>query len=65
MAAELPRGYRAHSALAEAKRSGVEAGSDCTDRLADIEPGLAEWLSDIIDANASKHGVRPEHATWE
>ncbi len=30
----------------------------------DIEPGLAVWLRDIIDANARDHGVDPETATW-
>ncbi|WP_369370460.1 MerR family transcriptional regulator [Promicromonospora sp. Populi] len=30
----------------------------------DIEPGLADWLRDIIDANARSHGVDPETATW-
>lgn len=29
------------------------------------EPGLAEWLSDVINANARHHGVDPERATWE
>lgn len=30
----------------------------------DIEPGLACWLRDIIDANALTNGVDPETATW-
>lgn len=28
------------------------------------EPGLADWLAEIIDANARRHGVDPERATW-
>lgn len=30
-----------------------------------IEPGLAAWLSQVIDANARSHGVDPETAVWE
>lgn len=30
-----------------------------------IEPGLAVWLSEVIDANARAHGVDPETAAWE
>ncbi|MEV0396607.1 MerR family transcriptional regulator [Polymorphospora rubra] len=30
----------------------------------DLEPGLATWLRDIIDANARANGVDPESATW-
>lgn len=30
----------------------------------DIEQGLAEWLRDVVDANAVVHGVDPETATW-
>lgn len=30
-----------------------------------IEPGLAVWLSEAINANARAHGVDPEHAAWE
>lgn len=30
-----------------------------------IEPGLAVWLSEAIDANARAHGVDPETAAWE
>lgn len=29
-----------------------------------IEPGLAVWLRDIIDANARDRGVDPDAATW-
>ncbi|HEX3811706.1 MAG TPA: MerR family transcriptional regulator [Mycobacteriales bacterium] len=29
-----------------------------------IEPGLNTWLRDIINANASEHGVNPDTATW-
>lgn len=29
-----------------------------------IEPGLAVWLRDVIDANARAHGVDPDTATW-
>lgn len=29
-----------------------------------IEPGLAVWLRDAVDANARAHGVDPETATW-
>jgi DNA-binding transcriptional MerR regulator len=30
----------------------------------DIEPGLAGWLRDVIEANARAHGVDPRTATW-
>ncbi len=30
-----------------------------------IEPGLAAWLSHVIDENARNHGVDPETAVWE
>lgn len=30
-----------------------------------IEPGLAEWLKQLVDANAQTHGVNPESAVWE
>lgn len=30
----------------------------------DLEPGLAAWLRDIIDANARERGVDPEAAVW-
>ncbi|MBF4570472.1 TipAS antibiotic-recognition domain-containing protein [Plantibacter sp. VKM Ac-2880] len=30
-----------------------------------VEPGLAAWLSTLIDANARTHGVDPETAVWE
>ncbi len=29
-----------------------------------IEPGLAGWLRDIIDANARDRGIDPDSATW-
>ena len=29
-----------------------------------LEPGLAEWLGAVVDANARAHGVDPETATW-
>lgn len=29
------------------------------------EPGLAQWLHEIIDANAEAHGIDPVSATWE
>lgn len=29
------------------------------------EPGLAAWLSEVIDANARSRGVDPETAVWE
>ncbi|MFB9209215.1 MerR family transcriptional regulator [Nonomuraea spiralis] len=29
-----------------------------------IEPGLAVWLRDVIDANARDRGIDPESATW-
>ncbi|WP_432535617.1 MerR family transcriptional regulator [Kineococcus arenarius] len=29
-----------------------------------MEPGLARWLSEIIDANARSHGVDPLTASW-
>lgn len=31
----------------------------------DREPGLSEWLAEIIDANAHRHGVDPDRAVWE
>jgi DNA-binding transcriptional MerR regulator len=31
----------------------------------DLEPGLADWLKEAIDADARSHGVDPETATWE
>ena len=30
----------------------------------DLERGLAEWLRDVVDANALAHGIDPETATW-
>lgn len=30
----------------------------------DLEPGLTLWLCSVIDANARRHGVDPETATW-
>ncbi|ASR38848.1 MerR family transcriptional regulator [Prauserella marina] len=30
----------------------------------DVEPGLANWLREIIEANARANGVDPETATW-
>ncbi|WP_295651795.1 MerR family transcriptional regulator [uncultured Dietzia sp.] len=30
-----------------------------------VEPGLAVWLRELIEANARAHGVDPETATWE
>lgn len=29
-----------------------------------IEPGLACWLRDVIDANARSRGIDPDAATW-
>ncbi len=29
-----------------------------------LEPGLATWLRDIINANARAHGIAPESAIW-
>jgi DNA-binding transcriptional MerR regulator len=29
-----------------------------------IEPGLTQWLRDLVDANARARGVDPETATW-
>ncbi|UBU18796.1 MerR family transcriptional regulator [Nonomuraea gerenzanensis] len=29
-----------------------------------MEPGLAAWLRDLIDANARRHGIDPDTATW-
>ncbi|MEU0095700.1 MerR family transcriptional regulator [Kribbella sp. NPDC006257] len=29
-----------------------------------LEPGLAAWLRDLINANAQAHGTNPETATW-
>lgn len=30
-----------------------------------VEPGLAAWLKEVIDANAAAHGVDPATAEWE
>ena len=30
-----------------------------------VEPGLAVWLREVIEANARAHGVDPETAAWE
>lgn len=30
----------------------------------DLEPGLAPWVQAAVEANARKHGVDPETATW-
>ena len=30
-----------------------------------VEPGLAAWLKEVIDANAAAHGVDPATAVWE
>ncbi|MCL3777865.1 MerR family transcriptional regulator [Actinomyces sp. 186855] len=30
-----------------------------------LEPGLASWLKEVIDANATVHGVDPVTAVWE
>lgn len=30
-----------------------------------LEPGLSEWLSEVIDVNARRHGVDPARARWE
>ena len=30
-----------------------------------LAPGLAQWLHEVIDANARRHGVDPATATWE
>lgn len=35
-----------------------------TDRYEAVQPGLARWLHDAIEANARAHGVDPETATW-
>lgn len=29
------------------------------------EPGLAEWLSEVVEANARRHGIDPDRAVWE
>lgn len=31
----------------------------------EIEPGLAAWLRQVIEANARSHGVDPDTATWQ
>lgn len=31
----------------------------------DLEPGLAAWLRAAIEANARRHGVDPDSATWQ
>lgn len=33
--------------------------------FAEVEPGLAEWLGEAINANARRCGVDPDHAVWE
>ena len=45
-----------------ARRYVTEAGF--TAFYDDIEPGLAEWLTRIIDANATAKGVDPSSAQW-
>lgn len=30
-----------------------------------LAPGLAQWLHEMIDANARRHGIDPATATWE
>ncbi|WP_366180669.1 TipAS antibiotic-recognition domain-containing protein [Actinomyces timonensis] len=30
-----------------------------------VEPGLAAWIKEVIDANAATHGVDPATAAWE
>ena len=30
-----------------------------------LEPGLTRWLRDAIDATATRHGIKPESATWQ
>lgn len=36
-----------------------------TERYDAVEPGLAQWLHEVIDANARANGVDPETAVWE
>jgi hypothetical protein len=45
-----------------ARRYMTEAGF--TAFYDDIEPGLAEWLTRIIDANARARGIDPSSAEW-
>lgn len=33
--------------------------------FADLELGLADWLADVINANARSHGIDPDRAVWE
>ncbi|SIN86178.1 MerR family transcriptional regulator [Agromyces cerinus] len=33
--------------------------------LDDVEPGLSEWLVEVINANARRNGVDPDRAVWE
>lgn len=30
-----------------------------------VEPGLADWLKQVIDSNARSHGVDPDTAVWK
>jgi MerR family transcriptional regulator, thiopeptide resistance regulator len=30
-----------------------------------VSPGLAEWLRDVVYANAAAHGVDPATAQWD
>lgn len=36
-----------------------------TDTYDAVEPGLAEWLRAAVEANARRHGVDPETASWD
>lgn len=35
------------------------------DHFEALDSGFAEWLSEVIDANASGHDIEPEDAIWE
>lgn len=35
-----------------------------TETYEKVEPGLAAWLREVIEANARAHGVDPDTATW-
>ena len=30
-----------------------------------VRPGLADWLSQVIDENARAQGIDPDQAVWE
>jgi len=41
------------------------ADPDFTAYYEALEPRLTRWLRDAIDATATRHGIKPESATWQ